>query len=79
MINEIKIIVQNYLDNIKLCTIIPGTVTADGIQVSDKLTLPMELVYGNLKKTITTGDKVRLLRNHGGKQFYILEVIDNDT
>ncbi len=79
MINEIKIIIQNYLDNMKLCSIVYGTVTGEGIQVSDKLILPMELVYGNLKKTFTDGDNVRLLRNHGGKQFYILEVIENDT
>lgn len=79
MINEIKLIVKNYLDNAKLCSIVPGTVTANGIQVSDKLTLPMELVVGNLKKAITIGDKVRLLRNHGGKQYFIMEVIENDS
>lgn len=79
MISEIKTIVQNYLDNVKLCSIVNGTVTANGIKVNDKLTLPMELVMGNLKKTTTAGDKVRLLRNHGGKQFYILEVIEDDT
>lgn len=75
MINEIKKIVQNYLNNAKLCSLIIGTVTAEGIKISDKLTIPGDLIVGNLKDTVINGDKVRLLRNHGGQQFYILEVI----
>ncbi|AUS95044.1 DNA helicase [Clostridium thermosuccinogenes] len=75
MINEIKTIVQNYLNNAKLCSIMLGTVTDDGIKVSDKLVIPKELVVGNLKNSVLVGQKVRLLRNHGGQQFYILEVV----
>lgn len=75
MIHEIKTIVQNYLNNAKLCNLTVGTVTGDGIQVSDKLTVPMELVVGNLKSSLIAGQKVRLIRNHGGQQFYILEVM----
>ena len=75
MINEIKTIVQNYLNNAKLAAIMTGTVTADGIRVSDKLVLPDELIIGNLKSSIAAGDKVHLLRDYGGKRFYILEVI----
>ncbi|WMJ90624.1 DNA helicase [Anaerocolumna sp. MB42-C2] len=75
MIQEIKRIVDNYLNNAKLCSIILGTVTSDGIQISDKLTIPDELIIGNLKLTVSSGDKVRLIRNHGGQQYYILEVI----
>jgi hypothetical protein len=76
VINEIKTIVQNYLNNAKLCRLLVGTVTSDGIKVSDKLTIPNELIVGNLKKNLSVGQKVRLLQNHGGQQFYILEVID---
>ncbi len=76
MIQEIKRIVDNYLNNAKLCSIVPGTVASDGIQISDKLTIPEELILGNLKKTVSAGDKVRLLRNHGGQQYFILEVIE---
>lgn len=79
MINEIKLIVQNYLNNAKLCSLMIGTVAAAGIRVSDKLTIPNDLIVGNLKSTVLPGQKVRLLRNHGGQQFYILEVINNDT
>ncbi len=75
MINEIKQIVQNYLNNAKLCGLMVGTVTDDSIRISDKLSIPMELIVGNLKSSVTAGQKVRLLRNHGGQQFYILEVI----
>lgn len=75
MINEIKTVIKNYLNNAKLCELQVGTVTSDGIKVSDKLTLPMELIVGNLKSSLVTGQKVRLLRNHGGQLYYILEVI----
>ena len=76
MISEIKKIIHNYLNNASLCKIIIGTVISDGIKVSDKLTIPNELIIGNSKRTIVTDQKVRLLRNHGGEQYYILEVID---
>lgn len=76
MINEIKTIVRNYLNNEKLCLIILGEVVEDGIKLSDKLTIPLELVSGNLKKEVAKGDYVRLLRNHGGQEFYILEVVE---
>ena len=75
MINEIKTVIQNYLNNAKLCRFMAGTVTNDGIKVSDKLTIPYELIVGNLKKNLIAGQKVRLLQNHGGQQFFILEVI----
>lgn len=75
MINEIKIIVQGYLNSIKLPSLVIGTVADGGIKISDKLVIPFELTSGNLKKDIKSGDKVRLIRNLGGQEFYILEVI----
>ena len=75
MINEIKTIVHNYLNNAALCCLMTGTVTSSGIKISDKLVLPDELIVGKLKSSLVVGQKVRLLRNHGGQQFYILEVI----
>ncbi|BCK01712.1 DNA helicase [Anaerocolumna chitinilytica] len=76
MIQEIKIIIENYLNNAKLSMYLTGTVVADGIQISDRLTLPLELIQGNLKKELTMGKQVRLLRNHGGQQYYLLEVVE---
>lgn len=78
MIQEIKTIIQNYLNNAKLCSLVIGTVVTDGIKISDKLTLPLELIKGNLIKYISNGDKVRLIRNHGGNEFYIVEIIDKE-
>lgn len=75
MINEIKTIVQNYLSNAKLCQLMVGTVADDGIKVSDRLTIPNELIKGNLKEFAAPGDRVRLIRNHGGQEFYIVEII----
>lgn len=75
MIQEIKLILENYLNNAKLCTIIIGTVVSNGVRINDKIVIPNELIVGNLKKTLVLGDKVRILRNHGGRQFFILEVV----
>ncbi|WP_245156619.1 DNA helicase [Clostridium aminobutyricum] len=75
MINEIKTIVQNYINNEKLCKLTVGTVTSTGIKVSDKLTIPNVLIKGNLKDCVSAGDRVRLIRNHGGQEFYIVEII----
>jgi len=79
MINEIKVIVKNYLDSIALARLETGIITASGIKITDKLTVPMILVSGNLKRYIQTGDKVRLLRNLGGQDFFILEIIDRSV
>ena len=76
MINSIKIIVKNYLNNEKLCNFTIGTVVNGGVKVSDTLTIPNELIAGNLKNEMTPGKRVRLLRNNGGQQFYVLEVIE---
>lgn len=76
MINEIKQIVQNYLNNAKLCDYTTGEVVPNGIKMSDKLVLPMELIIGNAKESLIIGQKVRLLRSHGGRQYYILEVVN---
>lgn len=75
MINEIKRIIENYLSNIKLTSLVIGTVVSDGIKLNDKLTIPLSFVTGNLKNSISQGQKVRLLRNLGGQEFFILEVI----
>lgn len=78
MINEIKTIVQNYLNNAKLSALQVGTATSDGVKISDKLTLPMEIIKGNLKNYVSQGDKVRLIQNHGAQEFYIVEIIGKE-
>ena len=75
MKDVIVTIIKNYLNNIKLSALMLGTVVDEGIKVSDKLTIPNELIVGNLKRNLRLGQKVRLLRNHGGQEFYILEVV----
>jgi hypothetical protein len=78
MINEIKTIVKNYLNNAMLTNLQVGSVVSGGIKVSDKLVLPMEIIQGNLKDYVSNGDTVRLIRNHGGLEFYIVEIIGKE-
>lgn len=79
MINEIKTIIQNYLNNAKLCQLMIGTVTSNGVKVSDRLTIPNKFIRGDLKEFVTPGDKVRIIRNHGGQEFYIVEIIQKKS
>jgi hypothetical protein len=51
-----------------------GTVVSEGIQVKDNLIIPDELISGSLMRFTKSGDKVKLIRNHGGQEFYIVEI-----
>jgi hypothetical protein len=53
-----------------------GSVNGEGIAINDKVTIPYDLIRGNLKEQVSAGDKVRVLRNNGGKDYYILEIIN---
>lgn len=75
MINEVKTIIENYINNRKPACLMVGTATSGGIKTSEKLTIPYELIYGNLKMGLEIGKKVRLLRDDGGQAYYLLEVI----
>ena len=45
MTDQIKRIIKNYLNNVKLPSVVQGIKTADGVKISDVLTIPDELVY----------------------------------
>jgi hypothetical protein len=75
MISEIKQIVENYINNRKPACLMIGTMMDGGVKVSEKLTVPAELVCGNLKEFASAGDRVRLIRDDGGQRYYILEII----
>ena len=72
--NQIKTIVENYMRSRKPAAILPGTYTGSAI-IIETLPVPMSMVSGNMKSRLTAGDKVRLLRNDRGREYYILEII----
>lgn len=75
MITQIKQIVENYINTRQMTKIITGTYTSGRIVLNEKAYLPDSLVTGNLKECLREGDKVKLLRNDGGREYYILEII----
>lgn len=75
MIGEIKQIVENYLNNRMPATILAATWTGGKMVLNEKSYVPAALLTGNLKAKLREGDKVKLLRNDGGKEYYILEII----
>lgn len=76
LFNTIKTIVDNYLNNRKVTSTMVGTYNGSAIVVVDsRLPVPMSMIKGNMAGKLVSGDKVVLLRNDGGKEYYILEII----
>lgn len=73
--NLVKQIVENYMNNRKPAAIVLGTYTGTAMLVNERLLVPMSLVTGNMKGKLAAGDKVSLLRNDGGNEYFILEII----
>ncbi len=76
LFNTIKTIVTNYLNSRKLAAVFSGTYNGSGIMLTENFMLPMSMVEGNMKNRLSVGDKVRLLRNDGGKKYFILEIME---
>ena len=74
LFNVIKTIVNNYLNNRKVTAVVIGEYKGGAVMVGD-LPIPMSMVTGNMKTRLTSGVMVRLLRNDGGREYYILEII----
>ena len=72
--NQIKTIVENYMRSRKPAAVLLGTYTGNAIMI-ETLPVPMSMVSGNMKGRLTAGDKVRLLRNDRGREYYILEIV----
>lgn len=70
----IKTIVDNYMRNRKPSSIVIGTYTGQAVMVGS-LPVPVSMVSGNMKSKLAAGDKLRLLRNDGGQEYFILEII----
>ena len=71
--NFIKTMIDNYITSIGLTVLVIGEYKGD-----NNLKLPMGLLSGTLKKSLKPGDKLRLLRNQGCGEYYILEIIDKE-
>ena len=75
LFNAVKTIVNNYLNNRKITAVVLGTFNGSAIMIHGRLSLPMSMVSGEMKSKLVVGDKVRLLRNDGGREYYIMEII----
>ncbi len=71
----VKMIVDNYINNRRPAGIVLGTYNGSSVLVGDRLPLPMSLIRGNMKEQLAAGDKIRLLRDDGGQEYFILEII----
>lgn len=76
--NFIKTMIDNYITSIGLTVLVIGECKGDFVLINNNLKLPMDLLSGTLKKSLKPGDKLRLLRNQGCGEYYILEIIDKE-
>lgn len=74
LFNIIKTIVNNYLNNRKVAAVVIGEYKGNYVMVGE-LPIPVSMLTGNMKTRMVSGDKVRLLRNDGGREYYILEIV----
>lgn len=70
----LKEIICRYLENRKMAGVTIGVYNGSAVVINEQLPIPMSMVKGNLKNKLVSGDKVVLLRNDGGGEYYILEV-----
>ena len=70
----VKTVVDNYMKCRKPAAVLMGTYTGSAVVIG-KIPVPMSMVTGNMKDRLVSGDKVRILRNARGKEYYILEII----
>lgn len=75
LFNAIKTIADNYLNNRKVAAVVVGIYNGTAVVINERLPVPMSMVTGNMKGKLASGDRVRLLRNDGGREYYILEII----
>ena len=77
MINEkLKIVIEAFLNTVKLPAILIGTYNGAGVQIDARLTIPAAQLSGHMKAKLAAGDKVRMLASTGWEEFYILEIIN---
>lgn len=82
MIDVIKKVVKNYMNNADLSTMLYGTVVqASPIQMQvEKLIIPstkivVPSVFKKVDISLKVGDKVLLLKQHGGQLFFVLDKV----
>ena len=74
LLTTIKTIVDNYMKARKPSAILIGTYNGAAVMIG-ALPVPISMLSGNMKGKIVPGDKLRRLRNDGGREYYILEII----
>jgi hypothetical protein len=74
LFNVIKAIVDNYVSNRQVSATITGVYNGSSVMINNRLPVPMSMISGNMKSRLSPGDKVVLLRNDGGREYYILEI-----
>lgn len=72
--NLTKTIIDNYMTARKPAAVLIGIYNGTAIMIGE-LPVPLSMITGNAKTKLVSGDKVRLLRNDRGREYYILEII----
>ena len=76
MIEEVKKIIENYINNRQMACIVSGRYENGKVFLNEKAYIPNSLLIGSNKSALKEGDTVNLLRNDRGREYYILEIIN---
>ncbi|MFT4107608.1 MAG: DNA helicase [Lacrimispora sp.] len=75
LFNVIKNIVDNYLSNRQVTSVMIGVYNGSAVVINERLPLPMSMIKGNTAGQLVNGDKVVLLRNDGGREYFVMEIM----
>lgn len=78
MIDEIKKIVDNYLKNAQLTAISTGVYRSGKVYLDETLEIPASMLSGIDTASLQDGDKVQLLRNQGGGEYSVINIVGRD-
>lgn len=79
MIEEIKKVVNNFLENAQLTELTTGTYRGGKVYLHEDLEIPAAMLSGIDVASLTDGDRVQLLRNKGGGEYSVINIIGRDV
>lgn len=74
LLNVIKTITDNYVKNRHPAAVLLGTFDGSAVNIG-ALPVPLSMITGNMKDVLKPGDQLRVLRNDGGKEYSIIEIV----
>ena len=74
MVDSMKVIAHNQVNSRNICAMRYGIYNGEEIVVEDRMSVPVRMIRnGELLTRLVPGSKVKIMRNDGGREYYIME------